>query len=66
MTHEQKSPNPDEDLKLAEKLLSSKHMSPFEHAAQCKVIGEKYANFHGWKSLRYKLETPSPFDRKGI
>ena len=42
------------DLKLAKQLLSSGHLSPFEHAAM-QVEGQ-HANFIGWQSYRNYLE----------
>lgn len=42
------------DLKLAKQLLSSGHLSPFEHAAM-QVEGQ-HANFIGWQSYRNLLE----------
>lgn len=43
------------DEKLYQRLLSSKHMSPFEHCATWH--GGRFANFTGWQSLRNVLET---------
>ena len=42
------------DLKLAKQLLSSGHLSPFEHAAM-QAEGQ-HANFIGWQSYRNYLE----------
>jgi len=54
-THDNKPPRIEEDLKLTKRLYESKHWSPFEHIA---TIGSEktYANFYGWKSLRYIFE----------
>lgn len=40
----------DEDLKLAERLISSGHWSPFEHVACAR--GVSMGNFSGWQQLR--------------
>lgn len=50
--------DPEEDFKLAERLLESKHMSPFEHQAQVltNFDGGRCANFFGWRSYRYYIE----------
>lgn len=55
MNHDGSSPDEDKDLGLATRLLTSKHMSPFEHAA----IADDgwHANFYGWRSYRTFLET---------
>lgn len=57
------------DLILAERLLSSKHMSPFEHQAKTiehkgnlkskKLAANWRANFFGWESFRYDIEHES-------
>lgn len=43
------------DLKLYDLLESSKHFSPFEHAAQCSEPKVKFLNFTGWQQLRYLM-----------
>lgn len=43
------------DIKLHDRLLESKHASPFEHMAQCQKNSDNYANFKGWKSYRFIL-----------
>lgn len=55
MTHEGKEPNYEKDMDLAEKLLLSEHMSPFEHAAYHRLMtkDDMHANFKGWKSFRF-------------
>ncbi len=56
------------DLALAERLLSDKHMSPFEHQAIAiksittdtnKPVGWR-ANFFGWESFRFRIERNLP------
>lgn len=44
--------DPEKDYKLHDNLLSSGHMSPFEHAAECMNNTERYGNFIGWKQYR--------------
>jgi thymidylate synthase ThyX len=46
----------EKDLELYERLLSSGHMSPFEHVA-CSYPGLISGNFKGWKQFRKKFET---------
>lgn len=59
LTHEGKAPNFDRDLKLADDLLNSGHMSPFEHAAQALDQANSWnANFRGWTSCRAVIENP--------
>lgn len=41
------------DIALADRLLESKHLSPFEHVAEAR--GGRYANFTGWQSYRWTL-----------
>lgn len=57
LTHDQRETTIEEDLKLATRLLESKHMSPFEHVAQAIYGDGFYANFKGWKSYRFTLES---------
>jgi thymidylate synthase ThyX len=40
------------DLVLADKLILSGHMSPFEHAAMCLPVPARWGNFIGWKQYR--------------
>ena len=59
LTHNGKPPSIDADLELAETLLASHHMSPFEHPAVASTFPDKYyANFKGWISVRYDIENP--------
>lgn len=58
MTHEGKTPDFDTDMALAERLLASKHMSPFEHAARALNDARSLAaNLRGWCSYRTSLES---------
>jgi thymidylate synthase ThyX len=50
---EDKTFTPDEDFALFQKLLDSKHWSPFEHCALQSVNNNYFYNLKGWKSLRY-------------
>lgn len=44
------------DLELYQRLYDERHMSPFEHVAQCVPKHEKYYNLRAWMSFRYALE----------
>jgi hypothetical protein len=44
------------DLELADKLVSSKHMSPLEHQARSMADNKSYANFRGWLQFRGFIE----------
>lgn len=46
----------DKDLKLHDNLLKNKHMSPFEHVAQCMVDDSRCGNFKGWKQYRKTIK----------
>ena len=55
--HDGKRPTAEEDLELAERLVHSRHLTPFEHPAQdCLSAEEACANFRGWCSMRYEME----------
>lgn len=55
--HDGTKPTIEEDLALAIRLKKSRHMSPFEHTAEdASFINAFYANFRGWRSLRYEFE----------
>jgi len=41
----------EQNLQLYDRLLSSRHLSPFEHVAKPDTL-EFHANFYGWKSIR--------------
>lgn len=51
LNHDGSTPDGEKDLDLANKLLKSKHMSPFEHQAMPDP-GKRHANLTGWKSFR--------------
>lgn len=53
--HDNSSPDVEKDILLADRLLKSKHLSPFEHQATV-GLGRRYNNFNTWKSYRYILE----------
>lgn len=55
LNHDGSEPVPSKDLRLKDKLLAGKHMSPFEHQA-VPTPGERHANLDGWKSYRTVLE----------
>jgi thymidylate synthase ThyX len=57
-THDGAKPDYHKDIELAQKLWSSKHLSPFEHQAtpSTAMPQASFFNLHGWKSQRYKLE----------
>lgn len=57
LTHDNKEPDLQKDIELADKLWKNKHLSPFEHAAIATKHGIRYANFTGWRSFRFELET---------
>lgn len=40
------------DIELHDRLLASKHMSPFEHCAQASIAGYYGGNFRGWLQYR--------------
>lgn len=51
--HDKTDCDPLKDIELANRLLESKHLSPFEHAAENMFDMEDYANFTGgWMSYR--------------
>lgn len=63
LTHEGKR-DVDADFALAERLLSSGHMSPFEHQAEVAADGtEKSGNFVGFKQRRKSLLYEANFAR---
>ena len=52
-----KEPTVEEDIELAQKLIVSRHMTPFEHQAVVDRAGRaRFANFTGWMSTRWALE----------
>lgn len=50
--------DPESDLTLYERLAGSepKHLSPLEHVAECMGDRQGYANFSGWRQLRFHAE----------
>lgn len=58
LRHDGQQPSVEDDLTLAERLLASKHMSPFEH--QARVTGDDgtalWGNFTGWDQFRKMIE----------
>jgi thymidylate synthase ThyX len=55
-THEGKTPEIDQDLKLYYDLYAEKHVSPFEHQATPFTMDTYIKNFRGWKSHRSMVE----------
>jgi len=51
LTHEGKRDTA-KDVELADRLLRSGHMSPFEHPAQSLYVPARWGNFIGWKQYR--------------
>lgn len=49
----------DADLTLYNRLLESRHLSPFEHVAQ--PATGRHGNFNGWKSIRQTIPNESDF-----
>lgn len=60
LNHDGSNPNIDKDLALAQRLLDSKHMSPFEHQAQAWTEGVQKThlngNLRGWYQFRKMIE----------
>lgn len=54
--HDGSRPNIAADIALAETLLTSRHMSPFEHQATTCTCPSFHANFRGYHSFRGMLE----------
>lgn len=54
LTHDNKRPDIDKDLRLASDLFRDEHMSPFEHV--CTPTKKGNANLKGWQQYRYQLE----------
>ncbi len=59
MNHGGKLSTKGEDILLYNRLVEADppHMSPLEHQAQCAPDEGRYANFSGWISHRYQLES---------
>jgi thymidylate synthase ThyX len=56
-THDGGKPKIEDDIKLADRLLASKHMSPFEHQVTPCGCGQFHANMRGFHTFRGILET---------
>jgi len=55
--HDNSAPDWNKDLALARKLVSSRHMSPFEHVAtKSNTNSVFFKNFRGWNQLRGVIE----------
>ena len=57
LTHEGSEPNDAADLRLAERLLKSGHLSSFEHQARAFDPYRFITNFKGWSSYRSSIES---------
>ena len=55
LTHDGKR-DIEKDIELCQRLLSDRHMSPFEHVATPSDDGVFHANFLGWLQMRKELE----------
>lgn len=55
-THDGGKPKIEDDIKLADRLLTSKHMSPFEHQVTPCPCGTFHANMRGYHTFRGILE----------
>lgn len=60
--------DPRADIELAQRLLKSGHMSPFEHVARTPTAHEPWAmwfvgNFRGWKQYRKHIENEDDFGK---
>ncbi|HQT78607.1 MAG TPA: FAD-dependent thymidylate synthase [Rhodopila sp.] len=62
-THDGKKTDPEEDLKLHDRLLDSRHLSPFEHVATPDepdfglwLYEDEHRNFEGWRQYRAVVE----------
>lgn len=55
LTHDGKR-DIEKDIELCQRLLSDRHMSPFEHVAMPSNDGAFHANFRGWLQMRKELE----------
>jgi len=54
------------DIKLHDVLLTSGHMSPFEHIAQCSLTVGRSGNFSGWIQYRKMIPNESQTDSRLI
>ena len=55
LTHDGKR-DIEKDIELCARLLSDRHLSPFEHVATPSGDGEFHANYRGWRQMRKELE----------
>lgn len=55
-THDGNRPKIEDDIKLADRLAASKHMSPFEHQATPCACGGFHANMRGYHTFRGMME----------
>lgn len=59
-----------EDVSLAKRLLSSGHMSPFEHVAEALApfyaASTFYGNFRGWMQFRKMIKNESDFRKRSL
>ena len=55
LTHDGKR-DIEKDIELCQRLLSDRHMSPFEHVATPATDAGFHANFRGWVQMRKELE----------
>jgi thymidylate synthase ThyX len=53
--HDGSTPDPNKDVELYDSLLSSRHLSPFEHVATPIETNEWCANLYGWRSVRNRI-----------
>jgi thymidylate synthase ThyX len=58
LTHDGKR-DIEKDIELCQRLLSDRHMSPFEHVATPIDDVDFHANFRGWRQMRKELEEQS-------
>lgn len=56
INHDGSNPDEAKDLALADKLVTGRHMSPFEHQAQALSDDTYCRNFRGWKQFRATIE----------
>ena len=59
LTHDGKR-DIEKDVELCQRLLSDRHMSPFEHVATPSDDADFHANFRGWRQMRKELEEQAP------
>jgi hypothetical protein len=59
--YDESKPNIDKDFDLHARLLQSRHLSPFEHAAVAMDGDQYFANFRGWRQYRRSIPGESVF-----